>query len=297
MCRAEAEDWARWAYCWACRGDTIAGMSSTPPGQLDRTAFDAVYEQVIIGNNFFELPTYYREHQPRYRRTIEHVARLGLPAGSNMLDIGGGQIALLCSKLFGHSAMLADVNSQYADAVTRFGLRFAQCDLLHDDLPERDHFDLVVMCEVIEHFPVPPHIVLSRIRRWIKPGGFILLTTPNLYRIRNSLRLLTGRRVFSRYFYPAAGQSIGHPIEYSGDHLAWHLEQGGFDVRYVAKQQLTNVGSSILTRLARLAITPIQMVPMWRDSLVAVGQKPTDPGARKPRDWFVPRALQREGSP
>lgn len=43
-----------------------------------------------------------------------------------------------------------------------------------------NHFDLVWCSEVIEHI-VNIHIVLSEIRRVVKPGGLIIITTPNSY--------------------------------------------------------------------------------------------------------------------
>src|SRR5207249_3898299 len=109
--------------------------------------------------------------------------------------IGGGQIALLAGAMYGFAATVADVSTTHAGAVTKFGVRHVVCDLLHDDLPDREAYDAVVLCEVVEHLPVPLHLVLEKVLRWIKPGGHVLITTPNLYRLRNILRLLQGKEV------------------------------------------------------------------------------------------------------
>ena len=40
------------------------------------------------------------------------------------------------------------------------------------------HFDIVLLCEVIEHL-MDPHKCLDEIRRVLKPGGLAIITTPN----------------------------------------------------------------------------------------------------------------------
>jgi 2-polyprenyl-3-methyl-5-hydroxy-6-metoxy-1,4-benzoquinol methylase len=46
-------------------------------------------------------------------------------------------------------------------------------------LPALGHFDLVLMAEVLEHLPVHPVDVLSRVIARLAPGGMLYLTTPN----------------------------------------------------------------------------------------------------------------------
>jgi SAM-dependent methyltransferase len=249
-------------------------MASSVSRQITPAAFDAAYRQVILGNHFFEEPRYYLDQRPRYRKTLSFITRLDLPRPAKILEIGGGQLLLLCHRMFGDTGLLADVGSDYADAVTRFGLDFTACDLLRDDLPSRGEFDLIVLCEVIEHLPVPAHLILAKMRHWLKPGGYLLLTTPNLYRMRNVVRLAMGMELFCPLFYPPRGQSLGHPMEFSRANLRWHVERAGLAVKSIDHVQLSNRGSSVVTKAARLLISPLQLRPAWRDSLVAVAQRP-----------------------
>lgn len=248
---------------------------TTPQRRTFTTAeFDRAYDEVVIGNHFFEEPAYYRRYRGRYRRTLAYVARLPLPRPARILEVGGGQMILLCRELFGDHGTLADVSETYADAVTRFDLGFTTCDLLHDDLPARGEYDLVVLGEVIEHLPVPPHIVLDKVRRWIRPGGHVLVTTPNLYRLRNVVRLALGMRLFCNFYYPPRGRSLGHPVEYSREQLGWQIERAGLDLVFNELTQLSNRGSSVAANVARALMVPLLARPEWRDNLVACGRRP-----------------------
>jgi SAM-dependent methyltransferase len=170
--------------------------------------------------------------------------------------------------LYGCEAVVADVSDKYKDSVLKQGCGFKVCDLLYDDLPERNHFDIVVMCEVVEHLPVPPYQILSKIKKWMKPGGLLFMTTPNLYRLRNVIRLGLGMRVFDYFFIPERGQSIGHPFEYYDEHLSWQIVKGGFKDVETRYMQLSLTGSTLKAKLARILLSPLLLRDKFKDTLV-----------------------------
>jgi SAM-dependent methyltransferase len=251
-------------------------MSETKTRAFRRADFDAAYARMLASCRFFEAGDYYEGHRDRYRRTLEYLCRLPLPSPARVLEIGGGQIALLCEYLFDDNGAIADVSEEYSKPIVDQGVEFVRCDLVRDDIAYRDEFDAVVMCEVVEHLPVPLHIVLEKVKAWVKPGGYLLLTTPNLYRLRNLLRLALGLRVFDFFFYPEQGKSIGHPFEFYREHLAWHLERAGFDVEFIELAQLAGYrsGATLLAKAGRLLAAPLLARPLWRDSLVACVKRP-----------------------
>ena len=244
------------------------------PRQFSKHSFDQAYNKLIRNNKFFELESYYIQQKLRYYNTLKYINQLSLPKSARILEVGGGQIALLSKEIVGYDCTVADVNENYKQGILDRGLQFLCCDLLHDDLEYRDYYDLVVMCEVIEHMPVPPHIVLEKVKAWIKPGGLIFLTTPNLYRFRNLVRLALGLHVFDLFFIPDRGSSIGHPIEYSQAHLKWQLETAGVESVNIQLRQLGGAGSTLWTQMGRIIASPFLLRPLWRDNLVAVARKP-----------------------
>jgi 2-polyprenyl-3-methyl-5-hydroxy-6-metoxy-1,4-benzoquinol methylase len=70
------------------------------------------------------------------------------------------------------------------------------CNIESDRFPFNDnYFDLVVCTEVLEHLPQSPVHALHEMRRVMKPGGKLLITTPNIARSINRAKLLLGKSV------------------------------------------------------------------------------------------------------
>jgi ubiquinone/menaquinone biosynthesis C-methylase UbiE len=110
-----------------------------------------------------------------------------------LLDIGcsKGDWALRW-KAQGWETAGLDVNRDNVAAARSAGIDARFCDLNRDPLPFSDaEFDLIFAGEVIEHL-VDTDGFLHEVRRCTKPGGHLLLTTPNLASFENRIRLLLG---------------------------------------------------------------------------------------------------------
>ena len=103
----------------------------------------------------------------------------------NSLDIpaGNGWIADQLRSI-GISATAADINQER--------LEFIQADM-EQKLPFPDqHFDIVTCCEGIEHV-FSPFNLFSELNRVLKPGGILVITTPNTQNLYSRIQfLLTG---------------------------------------------------------------------------------------------------------
>ena len=74
--------------------------------RLTRAAFNAIYDRFVRPGGFHELNSYYAVSRERYFLTLSYLADLDLPQPAKLLDVGGGQFAILASKLFGDDASL-----------------------------------------------------------------------------------------------------------------------------------------------------------------------------------------------
>ena len=90
-------------------------------------------------------------------------------------------------------------------------------------------FDVVLLCEVLEHLQSDPVKVLLEIKRVLKPSGHLVLTTPNVSRLDNVCRMLGGANIYDPF--SGYGPYGRHNREYNKDELARLLAFCGFDLR------------------------------------------------------------------
>jgi SAM-dependent methyltransferase len=145
-----------------------------------------------------------------------------------------------------------------------------------------DSFDLVLFCEIIEHLVVDPLHPLREIHRVLKPGGTLILTTPNVARLDNLLTLLEGRNINGPY--SGFGRYGRHNREYTQDEVRRLLAFAGFDVQDIftadahpedhsGRPALATLAADVATRAPELgqyifvracaARPPRQGLPSW----------------------------------
>lgn len=111
--------------------------------------------------------------------------------------------------------------------------------------------DLVLLLEVIEHVHVSPLHVFRYLRDWVRPGGTLLVSTPNAAWIRNRWRLLCGRNP-----YELIREDLGNPghfRELTREELRVYLTDAGFEVTGERLENLYEFGSASGRRFTRLA--------------------------------------------
>lgn len=108
-------------------------------------------------------------------------------------------------------------------------------DAEKDRFPYEDNtFDLVTWCEVIEHLTENPVHTLAEIHRVLKPGGALVLSTPNASRADSIANFLTGRNIYDPYHLGAPLKGSRHSREYTFDELRELLEGCGYSIDRMA---------------------------------------------------------------
>lgn len=116
---------------------------------------------------------------PVYKNIIENIQKNGFKKDSKLLEVG-------CSKgIFLHLADKKGFNvtgldtSQYAIDFIKKNFKFKA---LHSEVSDAgfqdDQFDIIVMIDVIEHLEDPGEMLFD-LYRVLKPGGIIIIDTPN----------------------------------------------------------------------------------------------------------------------
>ncbi len=153
---------------------------------------------------------------------------LALPPGLRLLDLGaaGGHLG---RAVRGHCAFLAGVEPHPPDSArAREGYdEWRETDALHAgawDAP----FDAVLCADVIEHV-TDPKALLALIHGWLKPGGVLLASLPNIANISIRLALL-----FGQFRYTDRGILDGtHRAFYTRATAGELLRREGFRIRAV----------------------------------------------------------------
>ena len=156
-----------------------------------------------------------------------------LGSAERALDLGCGD-GRLGAELDARRLVAADTSRVALErARTRLGTEAELVELEPDrELPLEDtQFDLVLCSETLEHVR-DVQLLLSEIRRVLRPGGTLALTTPAHNRI-TGLRILV--RGFDRCFDPLSP----HLRFFSRRSLTRVLDEMGFDVRSMRREKGT----------------------------------------------------------
>jgi SAM-dependent methyltransferase len=188
---------------------------------------------------------------PQYVRTLKELEQIlaersqRKPTEVRVLEIGSF-LGVLCFALrkVGFQVTAQDIpefqnNPRLRERYRRAGIECIAANLKRHQFPYPDaHFDLVIMCETLEHLNFNPLPVIKEINRVMKPGGLLYLTVPNQLSAGNRLKLLRGETIQAtvQEFYQQldlrTNMIVGlHWREYSKADLFELLEPMGFAIR------------------------------------------------------------------
>jgi len=134
--------------------------------------------------------------------------RAAIGQGKRVLDLGCRSGALTRHFLEGNSVVGVDVDPAALEKAASLGIEPVQANV-EEPLPFDDgSFDAVVVGELLEHLRFPDALV-AEIARVLRPGGVVVGSVPNAYRLQSRLRFLRGRPpeddpTHLRMFSPAA---------------------------------------------------------------------------------------------
>jgi SAM-dependent methyltransferase len=203
---------------------------------------------------------------PRSKVALRVAARLQV---QRALDVGSGdgEVGAELGRLTGADVVCGDISDVAVRACLDRGLEAHKIELGAVPLPfPDDSFDLVFMTEVLEHL-VRPDEAIADVRRVLKPGGRLLLSTPNLACLPNRFLLPLGIQplftevskiaVFGRVLraFGEGGQPVGHLRLYTKRALLQFLRAHGLDVEVVRGAAFHSSG--LLSRIERaIAVSP-----------------------------------------
>ena len=168
---------------------------------------------------------------------LERLQREGV---HRVLELGSNPyvLTLLLRKRFRFDLELANYfgpslsgprHTHVAEAGTeRLEFGFAHFNIETDRFPYEDgQFDCVLFCEILEHLLLDPSHAVAEMARIVRPGGFLVVTTPNVTRLANLYFLALGRNIYDGY--SANGPYGRHNREYTLAEVTSLLAGHGFE--------------------------------------------------------------------
>jgi SAM-dependent methyltransferase len=183
---------------------------------------------------------------------------------------------------------------EHREAASIDGERF-ECDIDLFDA-EKDafpypgeHFATVLCCELIEHLFEDPMHMMAEINRILRPGGHLVLTTPNIASLRAINAILQGYHpgFFPQYIRPSADGKIDprHSREYTPVEIRMLLADSGFETVHLETGPFREQPRPELAWVSRLLERYQMPTDLRGDGIFAVGRK-TLPVRNRYPDWL-----------
>jgi 2-polyprenyl-3-methyl-5-hydroxy-6-metoxy-1,4-benzoquinol methylase len=171
-------------------------LTNSDQSRLSREAI--AYLAVLLGRDVTKWPpadlaSAIQRYAAARRQTTRHVATLELTEGGRLLDIGC-DIGVLAQSISPKATSIlgVDMRPEAIEIARQFfpasNIEYRACEFSQLD-PGELGFDCVIFLETIEHID-DPVAMLTRIRRVLRPGGTLVLSTPNALSYHETLRQL-----------------------------------------------------------------------------------------------------------
>lgn len=226
---------------------------------------------------------YFFTHEVRYRNTLLLIEKISDGKKLRILDIGcfpyhvGKALELLGHDVYG-----------IASAHEKIKNKKIVCMNIEKDLfPfDDDFFDLTLFNEVIEHLPQSPVIPLLEILRITKKSGKLMITTPNIARLFNRIKMMIGKSPnfpIEVYFEEnGKGNNIyhRHNREYTLSELinviekcGWKITKKSYWISYTPFRRRVIPDPLWLKSIKILNYFLIFLFPSFQDTLLVLGEK------------------------
>jgi SAM-dependent methyltransferase len=194
-----------------------------------------------IADHFWPLPLVGQHrsdmafHGTRWAHLLSHVdslvAQTPDPSSARVLDIGVSlQSELLKGNYPGRVDTLDIDASDIPPAPGEQAFLFDLNDLFYEERwPAMGPYDVIVMCEVIEHLYTAADQVLRGLRSWMAPGGFLFIQTPNAVALHKRVEMVSGKNPYME-LSTTTRDSPPHFREYTIDELADAGRRAGLEV-------------------------------------------------------------------
>jgi SAM-dependent methyltransferase len=182
---------------------------------------------------------YRAEHRQRLAADL-HILEAHSPPRARVLEYGAIPLVMTAAlAALRYDICAVDVKPErFRATIARLGLDVTRCDVETEAVPfAADSFDVILFNELFEHLRIDPVFTMREVHRVLKPGGQLLLSTPNLRSFRGIRNLVLRNQghavsegVYRQYEKLQTLGHMGHVREYTTREVVEFLERVGFAV-------------------------------------------------------------------
>ena len=245
-----------------------------------------------------EAREYLEKHESRLVKTLEITPRGGpcdrvLEMGSYLqitpalkAKLGYGEVRGCYYGVLGavdHRTVISQEGEPFECAIDHFNAE-------KDRYPYPDaHYTTVLCCELIEHLFEDPMHLMMEVNRILKPGGHLVLTTPNASSLRAIAAILQGYHpgFFTAYIRPSQAGEVDarHNREYTPREIRQLLENSGFEVTLLETGEFRDAAHPEFGWVRHLLERYRVETELRGDGIYAVGRK-TGPVQNRYPEWL-----------
>jgi 2-polyprenyl-3-methyl-5-hydroxy-6-metoxy-1,4-benzoquinol methylase len=267
---------AEFPLAWSAVEEVVGTCAGLDLGPLARRS---------PGLKGYDWNAYLRCSVVRMTQALHALRARGLASG-RVLDFGSylGNFSLLCAAA-GYEVDALDAYQEYGSTLApcvqllgKAGVQvrdFADTSFDLGRLPAAS-YDACLAMGVIEHLPHTPRPALEAINRVLRPGGILVLDTPNLAYLYNRQKLARGESLLcpiALQYYTEIPYE-GHHREYTLAEVRWMLEQLRHEDIAVQTFCYSVYQTEVLSGEALANYRQMQTDPTAAEVIFAASQKP-----------------------
>lgn len=232
------------------------------------------------------LVSYLETHWVRYRATLDLVVER---QPHDILDLGVFP-PLVFEALLVNALPKARLNGVWEgphpfeqriasrhDDLPGFEIRLEAANIERDALPfATESMDMVLAMEIFEHLALDPYYVLCEAARVLRPGGHLVLTTPNVCSHRGVWKVLNQHAPYSfGLFVPSGGVYGRHNREYAPAEIQKIAASAGFETELLETRDVYD--RHIDPATAALLLERRDALHLRGENILFVGRKAGQP--------------------
>lgn len=237
--------------------------------------------QKSVNKDFADhLVPYFLKQKTRFSRVLDLVKKYNQP-NAKILDAGSYPGIMLMS-LFKRNCDVYGLDRQeniwdsHPDWLKKFNVAFADIEKV-DELPfPKNHFDTILFLEVIEHLRTRhPSDVVELLAQHVKPGGRLIISTPNVRAISKVLALLIGKNIYHSFDDQyRKDDNFAHIHEYTKSELYDVVTRAGLEVEEFIFTTYGFHADRFKDKFNHYVVMPLKAVPCFREGMILVAKKP-----------------------